>query len=208
MHLKVCPKTECGKVSDVSAAVCESCGKPFPNIDLVSIGTTSTAESVASQAHGSDPIAAGKDKPRVAAWPLIMMAIVAGGIPLLWANRSHLPTPKTWQVDTAAPTAPVTIPLPAAIPTASSGPVAVPAAAPQPQAEPISVPPKEVAAAVASEAATVSAAGGEESAAKARIASSAKKRAKEAAAAKPKDSGPCTEAKAALGLCAPRASGK
>lgn len=130
MHLKVCPNTQCGKVSDVNATVCEFCGEPFPRITLVAKGTSSAEAPAGSLAQGAGPVTAANDKPRLPAWPMIMVAIVAGGLPLLWANRSKLPTPKTWQAspsDTTnavaaspAPVAPAKVSAPGASPPASA----------------------------------------------------------------------------------------
>ncbi|MBK7767748.1 MAG: zinc ribbon domain-containing protein [Sulfuritalea sp.] len=96
MHLKICPNPQCGKVSDVTAEVCESCGQAFPKIALAPVRAEAPADS---KQPATPPAPARAGKSRMPAWPLVMMAIVAGGLPLLWANRAQLPTPKTWQVD-------------------------------------------------------------------------------------------------------------
>lgn len=100
LHLRVCPNPKCGKVSDVNAAQCEFCGTSFPKIPLAEPGSGIATSSPAEQGQ-VDPVGTGKSgsapKPSISAWPLIAVAIVAGGLPLLWFNRASLPTPRTWQ---------------------------------------------------------------------------------------------------------------
>lgn len=105
IHLKVCAK--CGKISEVDAEVCASCGEAFPKIALVPKMTGKTGESVPTPAkRESGATGAGAAPSRTAAWPLVAIAIVAGGLPLLWANRAQLPTPKTWQIGSPEATKP------------------------------------------------------------------------------------------------------
>ncbi len=202
MHLKVCPNTKCGKVSDVGALVCESCGRPFPKIDLVPVGTGSTPTAAQAQQVTSDPVIP-RDKPRTAAWPLIMVAIVAGGLPLLWANRSLLPTPRTWQAgppdstktERASP-APVVAPQApaAATPTlAVPAPQSPPVPAPRETAPERPVPSSAVPAGAAKTAATHD---------------STKSVAKAPPVEKKEPPRPCTEATIALGLCDPKQAAK
>lgn len=99
IHLKICPNPDCGKISNVEATVCESCGQTFPKMPLVPFETRSSVRSDESLRHDENSGGISKDRPRSSAWPLIMMAIVAGGLPLLWANRSQLPTPSTWKMN-------------------------------------------------------------------------------------------------------------
>lgn len=101
IYLKICPSPECGKISHIDALVCETCGQPFPNKNPAQTETTKTEESAGHREHGNPVLAADKEKPRSSALPLVMMAIVAGGLPMLWINRAHLPTPKTWQSSTS-----------------------------------------------------------------------------------------------------------
>ena len=199
MHLKVCPNPQCGKVSDVSAERCESCGQPFPRIALVSPDDAVAAAQGGIHEPENAPAAASKDKPRMPAWPLVMMAIVAGGLPLLWANRAQLPTPKTWQVTT--PEAPKTGTV-APAPVASIPPPTAPAPAPAP-AVPTPVDPASVAATQdTADSAT-------KSPARKSLASKSAKRATRAQRAKkPEPPRPCTEATAALGLCDPQQAEK
>lgn len=204
MHLKVCPNAACGKVSDAKATICASCGKTFPAIDLVPPGTPAPPERRTDRAPGAPvtQLKRANDKPPIKALPLIMVAIVAGGLPLLWANRAYLPLPKTWQVGTSAPTTPTK---PVAIPAPAPTPAPLPVAKELPaQATPV----PETAAPVANEAAAAAAASGEESPAKAKTKTRAEKKAQARPSGEPKESGPCTEAKSALGLCTPGAPGK
>jgi hypothetical protein len=99
IHLKICPNPDCGKISNVEATVCESCGQPFPKVPLVPFDTQSTTRADEALKHDESSGGTSRDRPRSSAWPLIMMAIVAGGLPLLWANRSQLPTPSTWKIN-------------------------------------------------------------------------------------------------------------
>ena len=126
LHLKVCPNAACGKVSDATATVCPSCGQTFPTIDLVAPTKSATA--------GAVPSAQAETKSSSSAIPLIIVAIVAGGLPFLWINRAALPTPKTWQ--SSSPAQPAVAP-----PAAPSNPLPPPQAvanpvAPAPEAEP------------------------------------------------------------------------
>jgi hypothetical protein len=97
IHLKICPNPECGKISNISSGVCESCGQPFPRPGPAQPENTNTERAAANREHGSESFMTNQEAPRTAALPLIMVAIVAGGLPLLWLNRDKLPTPKTWQ---------------------------------------------------------------------------------------------------------------
>lgn len=195
MHLKVCPNPKCGKVSDVTAEVCESCGQAFPKIALAPARAEAT---VASKDQDTAPTVVAPPKSRIPAWPLVMMAIVAGGLPLLWANRAQLPTPKTWQLE---PDAPKTkgIP-PAAVTTAQKPPAAAADVAP-----PVMPAPIPAAAPSGSDPGKASNAGATESPDSPKPASAkpAKKTSKkERKKAEPPR--PCTEAVAALGLCDPK----
>lgn len=104
IHLKICPNSQCGKISEIDAEFCQSCGGQFPEIGLVPKKTTGSTESGVTPKQDGNANTIANDRPRAAAWPLIIVAIVAGGLPLLWANRTLLPTPKTWQTNTADPT--------------------------------------------------------------------------------------------------------
>ena len=229
MHLKICPNPQCGKISDVGVAVCEFCGETFPKVALAP--ETATPAPAASPAPGNVPEnAAGSvasDKPRTAAWPLIMVAVVAGGLPLLWANRASLPTPKTWQVSTqdatkvegAAP-APIGKMKPPVVPELTPAPTLAPTQAPS-QVPADSTVPSSPAPAQAPAAGNV-----DQGSPKPNPAGSAKK--DPAASQQTRDSTkviakkvakpptpkkqeaprPCTEATAALGLCDPKRPGQ
>ena len=209
MHLKVCPNPRCGKVSEVSAAVCESCGEAFPKIALVSAGTASTEAPAGSQAQGNAPTTAGENKPRMPAWPLVMMAFVAGGLPLLWANRAQLPTPKTWQVSTPDASKASGAPQPSSSqtpPPTESAQTPAAAAAPVPPTPAQATAPSEV--------------DSRRPAPDADTADDAKSRAHQQATGEPakrtvrkspkkkEPPRPCTEAVAALGLCDPKQADK
>lgn len=204
MHLKVCPNPRCGKVSDVSAAVCESCGQEFPHIAVATPGVDVPAESKPPE---NAPTATVETKSRMPAWPLVIMAIVAGGLPLLWANRTQLPTPKPWQGATPEPSKSAVATPPAATPTppAASTPTPPPAALDVvPPA-----PPEPVKTATSSSADTASPAAAATAAADAdaknhprpRTTGKAAKRSSKRSSKKAEPPRPCTEAVAALGLC-------
>lgn len=199
LHLRVCPNSQCGKVSDVNARQCEHCGTFFPEIPLVD------GKAPAKETPPATPPSVTEKKQGVSALPLIIVAIVAGGLPLLWFNRSHLPAPKNWQPDpvgsAAVPSqpAPFPVPPPAALPPLQVAPPAEPepekAAADKTAAE-------KAATEKAEKEAEAKARAEREKEAKARAARSAKERkAREAAAEAQR---PCTEAIAAVGLCDPR----
>lgn len=228
MHLKICPNPQCGKISEVSVPVCEHCGQAFPKVEAAP--ETATVVPAASAAQGNPPgNVAGptdKGKPRTAALPLIMVAVVAGGLPLLWANRASLPTPKTWQgsapdatkVEGAAP-APIGKMKPPVVPELTSAPTSAATQAP-PQAPADSVVPSSSSAAAPSSAVdqykptpTVAAEATKEvpeAPPQAGDASrkTAKKVAKTPSPKKKEPPRPCTEATAALGLCDPKRSGQ
>ena len=201
LHLRVCPNPDCGKVSDVNAMRCEHCGTVFPKIALAEPGKPD--EIVAPVATAQDNAPA--KKPAIAAWPLIIVAIFAGGLPLLWFNRAHLPAPKPWQPDAVKPTTepmtpPVAVPsevkqAPAPTPvmaaTVPPPPVAAEPAKPETVAE---EPPQKIE---------------EKPVAKAKPKSEVKKiRQTTAPVATAQSPRPCTEAVAALGLCDPKSDKK
>ena len=206
LHLKVCPG--CGKVSDVTATTCEHCHAPFPRIDLTPPVTAAekAAAPPPAAAHKSppvkvSPIPAAPSANEVApsggmrAWPLIMVALVAGGLPLLWFNRASLPEPKTFT------------PPPVVSPTLQTPPTQ-PAAAPAlaPTAAPVNPPAAVVAPAAAAstaDAAVESQPSGKPVAEKAESKAGKKQvTTQRPAQRKPEQtSRECTEAVAALGLC-------
>lgn len=194
MHLKVCANPACGKVSDVAATVCETCGEPFPKVALVAPG----AADATPPASGSIVDMEAPEKPRTALWPLIAVAVVAGSLPLLWANRAYLPAPKSGpfsnpDVVKPAPAPVVTAPAPLPITPPPASPPPVSAAA---------TPPVPVAPAAASEIDPAGPAPSTKSTDK------PKKATKPAPHKKAAAKRPCTEALAALGLCEPAQAGK
>lgn len=197
MHLKVCPNSACGKVSEVEAKICETCGQLFPPIALVVPG--GPAEET-QQDDGDSGLKKGAAKPRMAALPLVIVAIVAGGLPLLWLNRGHLPMPKTWQATASssqvggaanATVSPISVPA-----NAPAGPAGTPANGPLSQLPSLG---KTTDAAPSPDAdKTVEAA--EKPALKAETKPHAQRRASSSRKAAPPR--PCTEAESALGICA------
>lgn len=194
LHLRVCPNPDCGKVSDVNATRCEHCGTALPKIALAEPGA-SAGDATPAAAPTQDVQPARKST--IAAWPLIIVAIVAGGLPLLWFNRAYLPAPKPWQGEAAKPpTTPLTPPL---APPIENKPAPAPlAAAPEP------LPVAEPAKPVAEEAPKPAEAKPQDKTKPAREA----KKAKPASAAPEQAARPCTEAVAAVGLCDPQQARK
>jgi Double zinc ribbon len=231
MHLKICPNPQCGKISDVGVAVCEHCGQAFPK--LAAAPDTASVAPAASPAPGNVPekaAGATRDNPRTAAWPLIMVAVVAGGLPLLWANRASLPTPKTWQVSTQDATK---VEGAAPAPIGKMKPPVVPELAPAPTSAPTQAPTQVPSQGSADSAVSSSAApaqapaagngdqgspkpdpadnGKKDPAASQQSGDSTKEIAKKVARTptpKKQDARPCTEATAALGLCDPKRPGQ
>ncbi len=213
IHLKICPNPDCGKISNVEAIVCESCGQTFPKVAHVPTDTSTTTRPDESVKSAENPGGGGKDKPRTAAWPLIMMAIVAGGLPLLWANRSQLPTPNTWKINASdSAKAGGAAPAPGPVnskPSLSISPPVIPIAPVTPPSPPPSVPGSTVVGsdtpAVTSDSEKRSAPTTKNPPAKV---STAKKVAKSPRPKTAEPPPPCTEATAALGLCNPKQSTK
>lgn len=174
LHLKPCPK--CGKVDDVAAKACYACGTEFPAITTAAVAAAPAGDPVPAKGGTAAPLrpsaapatpiatptpvspappAARKAaKPRAPAWPLILVAALAGGLPLVWMNRAHLPLPQAWRIGdpgssterspARSVTAPLTLPPPTGSatqgrePPAAVVPVApvVPPARSDPSAEP------------------------------------------------------------------------
>ena len=194
IHLKVCPNPECGKISNVTATTCEYCKQPFPAKDPEPshAAETSTASTPVPEQE-TDALNMSPSQPKMAALPLIIVAIVAGGLPLLWINRSMLPTPKTWQGGStdAARVSPLS---PPPAPPATVTPPSVPAEAPPPTAPVKTAPPPS---GTAKSTKPVSASG-----------TAAKKEPPAPKAKKTEAPVPCTEATIALGLCDARQGNK
>jgi hypothetical protein len=210
LDLKPCP--QCGKVDQITAKVCSGCGAAFPPIVLAHVdGKSVSVATPVAQAHEArlpsqepaQPPAGGNR-----AWPLILVAIAAGGIPLLWMNRAHMPLPKAWQIQApnAVGSAAVSVSAPAPQPEL---PAAAPALAPE-------VPKPDQPAANRDTEMTPSAPVQDKTPAKqAPQKAPAKHHAAKAvhppkatAATATASSQPCTEAMAALNLCDPKATQK
>lgn len=95
LNLRACPN--CGKFDGVKAIVCTGCGARLPPV------TTDAAA-----AAFDDPESNGATTSTVApnngmrALPLIVVALAAGGLPLLWMYRESIPVPKVWQAKVQA----------------------------------------------------------------------------------------------------------
>jgi hypothetical protein len=128
LHLKPCPT--CGKVDDAAAKTCSACGAAFPTL-------APDQYVLADDVRHSSPVATARpaDTPGTPpplanrAWPLVIVALVAGGIPFLWMYRANMPLPKAWQVQgqNAAGSAVTPAPLPVAVPPAASVATSAPA---------------------------------------------------------------------------------
>jgi hypothetical protein len=102
LDLKPC--AVCGKVDNIKATVCTGCGAQFPDLSTL----------LGSEAKADAPVAAKPIPPLVSpppttmrALPLIVVALAAGGIPLLWLYRNTMPVPKVWQAQPSTPEATV-----------------------------------------------------------------------------------------------------
>jgi hypothetical protein len=145
-----------------------------------------------------------------------MVAIIAGGLPLLWANRASLPTPKPWQA--GAPEAPKVEGAPP--PVATIKPPIVPELAPTPaptrapaaadSASPSAPAPVPAPGSGADQhssppaGADITKKGPEAPRQTGETAKEPVKKVAKTPSPKKKETRPCTEAMAALGLCDPR----
>ena len=201
LDLKPCPV--CGKVDSVKATVCSGCGANFPSLS----GDPALDDLAATPDNPDKPIPPIVAPPptTMRATPLIIVALAAGGIPLLWLFRNTMPVPKVWQGAPPGIEVPVT-------PSPSSQPETGPVPPPQPIASTpalIPMPPKVE----------------EPQVVEVPPATAASARHKPAPAAKPKPKaspvesavspappaksavvGECTEALAAVGLCERKAN--
>ena len=194
LNLKPCPA--CGKVDEVTAKVCLGCGATFPPIALADGPRQESATAGASVS-----LAPGSSR----AWPLILVAIAAGGIPLAWMNRAHLPLPKAWQIQGPNAAGSAAMPAPPTVPPAALAPPPVPAALPVPSAEPSVAPPKAAVAEAEPASKAVATAQTKHSKAHSSRSTPAKVVAKDVPVAKEVPAPrACTEAVAALGLCDPK----
>lgn len=200
LDLKPCPV--CGKVDNLKATVCTGCGAHFPALTSLLGGETNADAPVS---RPPIPPLVSPPPTTMRALPLIVVALAAGGIPLLWLYRNTMPVPKVWQAQTpgieaAAPQVPQIAP-----PTTTvSGQISLPAnAAPQPSI--VATPTQEPAVAVPMAPPVV-----EKPAAPVKPASKpaiktplAPPATKPAAPVAPA-AAECTEALAAVGLCTPK----
>jgi hypothetical protein len=127
LDLKPCPK--CGKLESVRATICTGCDARFA--------------SALSGSSGDDSAAATAPAGGMRAVPLIVIALAAGGIPLMWLYRHEMPVPKAWQVAPPA-LAPASITATAPAPAPAPEPVATAATPSAPAAQ---APEQDVAAA-------------------------------------------------------------
>ena len=189
LDLKPCP--QCGKVDQLTARACSGCGAEFPPLVVAHVD-----EGIATAApppSEPEPLpATPESRPTQGALPLIIVAIVAGGIPLLWMNRAHIPLPKAWQVQ--GPNATGSAVSPVAPPEAASPPPAAKADPVAGAAEPIAAPLPEPARAPTAAPAT-------KASARQAAARPAPAHSDGPAAARTEAARPCTEALTALGLC-------
>ncbi len=123
LHLKPCPK--CGKVDDAAAKTCSACGATFPVLAQSQYVLSDDVRLPASDDVARHPEVPPAPSPSAnRAWPLIIVALVAGGIPFLWMYRANMPLPKAWQVPgqnaAGSAVAPASLPSVAAPPTASA----------------------------------------------------------------------------------------
>lgn len=204
LHLKPCPK--CGVVDHVTAKVCSACGTTFPPIELAQ---SSAAVDPGAPQNG---VAAPRASNRLTAnraWPLILVAVAAGGIPLLWMYRANMPMPKAWQLQSPSAAGSTVAPAP---PTriVPATPVAAPAQAQDPAATSADQP---AAGRDADEAVKPEPSPKKTAAAQSRRTKAHAHRAQPAssqdavesdAAAREAAPRACTEAVAALGLCDPK----
>lgn len=112
LDLKPCPK--CGKLESVRATVCTGCSAQFA--------------SALSGGSGDDFFTATTPPGGIRAVPLIVIALAAGGIPLMWLYRHEMPVPKAWQVAPPA-LAPASIVAPVPLPVVAPAPLPAPVVA-------------------------------------------------------------------------------
>lgn len=208
LDLKPCPV--CGKVDNVKATVCAGCGAHFPALSGGHVGDSSVE---AAPTRKPIPPVVAPPPTTIRALPLIVVALAAGGIPLLWLYRNTMPVPKAWQGQNPGVEAP-TAPAPQVVPPAAPAPALIPLP-PKPIQQPVvqAAPPEEPAkppvpvaakpAMPAKHAAkpAARAAPPQDSASASASASAAARPAAPAAPATTE----CTEALAAVGLCDPKA---
>jgi hypothetical protein len=197
LDLKPCPV--CGKVDSIKATVCSGCGAHFP-----SLTGDPAPDDLNTSPEWPDrtppPVVAPPSAP-MRAMPLIIVALAAGGIPLLWLFRNTMPVPHVWQVPPPGIEVPAT-------PSPSAGSETVPIPPPQPVASSptlIPIPPRVEELEVIEVPKTTVSTEASKPVPKAKIRSS-KPAEQTAAQRKPAMVSECTEALAAVGLCERKAS--
>lgn len=115
LHLKPCP--DCSTVDLVTAKICINCGAVFPPISLAqgseAIHEELSQKSISKEegspnrnwqtdAQSNALTSISTEVPSSRALPLILVAVVAGGIPLMWMNRDLMPLPKAWKIQGGA----------------------------------------------------------------------------------------------------------
>lgn len=202
LDLKPCPV--CGKVDSVKATVCSGCGAHFP-----SLTGEPEPEDLSASPENPDkptpPIVAPPPTP-MRATPLIIVALAAGGIPLLWLFRNTMPVPKVWQGSPPGIEAP-------AVPSTPDRSEAAPIPQPQPVVSTPSLIPQPAPRAEEPEIVEVVPAAVAPPRPKPKpvakpkpVQISPKPAAEAASPAKPAVVGECTEALAAVGLCERKAT--
>lgn len=210
LDLKPCPA--CGKVDDVKARICTGCGAAFPPVSLTLGDDESLATELARQRSMPPPVVSPPSSP-IRALPLIIVALAAGGIPLLWLYRNNIPVPKVWQppsvqsTDAAAVAPPTLISPPAPVPEPASVPATAAAAVPALEPATVSTPARIPLAPEAVATPTPPPIADEPKAAPVAKPAPARKHAAHAQPVHPKPAAAheCSEALAAVGLCDPKA---
>jgi hypothetical protein len=200
LDLKPCPV--CGKVDSVKAAVCSGCGAHFPPL---SPGSQPEEAGAAPVEHEKPiPPVVAPPPSTIRAFPLITIALAAGGIPLLWLFRNTMPVPKAWQAPAPAAIEVPATTLPPARPDVAPAPAPAPALIPLPAKPPVPAavePPPAAAVPVQPEPAKAKPAAKTKPVAKAKSPAAAP-----AQPTKPAGASECTEALAAVGLCERKAA--
>jgi hypothetical protein len=198
LDLKPCPV--CGKVDSVKATVCTGCGAHFPPLNGEPARDDGNVSS--ENLNRLPPPIVAPPPSTMRATPLIIVALAAAGIPLLWLFRNTMPVPRVWQASPPGFEVPVTTPssaqsetLPISPPPqpSASGPALIPVP-PKVEEPQVAEPPK--AAVVPEPSRTV-----------AKPKAKVPKQADEAPPPpKPAVVSECTEALAAVGLCQRKAA--
>lgn len=110
LDLKPCPV--CGKVDDVKATICTGCGAHFPPIVAGRYPDDTGVAPDTVPGRTIPPLVPPPPSP-MRPLPLIIVAVAAAGIPMLWLYRNAMPVPKAWQpAQTSGVEAPAFPPMP------------------------------------------------------------------------------------------------